>query len=311
MTAPATVPVLQPASSAADRIYSLTLVALGLCAVILALVSALVVIAAIRYRRAPIPHHPAATNTWLEAAWTLLPVVLLAGMLAMVIPIMWQLDPPPIAKQTPDLVVRGHQWWWEARYPSGVVTANEIHIPVGKKLLIRLESADVVHSFWVPQLARKLDMIPGHPNELWLEADHPGRYQGICSEFCGAQHAHMRFTMVAEPAPEFARWERAQLRPAAAAETPTERRGAALFQSKTCASCHRIAGTSANGGVGPDLTHVGSRHMLAADTMVNNEQTMAEWLKDPARFKPESHMPDFGLSTDQVDALAAYLESLQ
>ena len=311
MTAPATVPVLQPASSPADQIYDLTLVALAVCAVILTLVTTLVVVAVIRGRRAPTPRHPTTNNSWLEATWTLLPVALLAGMLVIIIPMVWRMDTPPLTPRAPDLIVRGHQWWWEARYPSGVVTANEIHIPAGTRLLVRLEAADVIHSFWVPQLGRKLDMIPGHPNQLWLEAPHPGRYQGICSEYCGAQHAHMRFTVVAESPDQFARWQRQQLAPAAAPETPEARRGAALFQAKTCASCHRIAGTAAAGRVGPDLTHVGSRRRLAADTMANNLGNMTAWLNDPARFKPESHMPDFGLSADQTRALAAYLEGLQ
>ena len=168
--------------------------------------------------------------------------------------------------QDADLVVVGHQWWWEVRYPgSGAVTANEIHVPVGRKLRVRVEAADVIHSFWVPQLAPKMDMVPGHPNFLWLQADHAGTYEGACSEFCGDQHAWMRFIVIAEPESQFKLWLEHQARPAQNPTTESSQAGKNFFFAQTCANCHAIGGTSAVAATaGPDLTHLANRKQLAA-----------------------------------------------
>jgi cytochrome c oxidase subunit 2 len=189
------------------------------------------------------------------------------------------------------------------RYPgSTAVTANEIHIPVNTRVAVVARTADVIHSFWIPQLNRKIDMIPGQSNEVLLDARKPGTYAGHCAEFCGLQHAHMSFYVFADPRPVFERWLARQRRPAAKAS--------ALFTSK-CSSCHAIRGTPADSHVGPDLTHVGSRTSLAAATIPNTPARMEQWLRETQRVKPGALMPDVSLTDTQVRQLTRYLESLK
>jgi cytochrome c oxidase subunit 2 len=214
-------------------------------------------------------------------------------------------SPPAAAAATNEMSVRviGHQFWWEVRYPgSGVVTADEIHIPVRTHVLVYVHSDDVIHSFWVPQLNRKIDLEPDQVNRVELYADKPGRYRGQCAEFCGLQHAHMGFYVFADPPARFAGWLRSQARPA--------KRFNALFESK-CSSCHAIRGTPAHADVGPDLTHVGSRTSLAALTLPNTATRMAQWLRETQHVKPGSLMPDLNLTNGQVRQLTRYLESLK
>ena len=212
-------------------------------------------------------------------------------------------------KLDPDLVVIGHQWWWEARYPkSGVVTANEIHIPAGRRLLVRLESADVIHDFWVPRLARKMDMVPGHPNHIWLEADKPGAYAGACAEYCGAQHAWMRFQWSPKRllSSRLGRQSNSSRQPSPAR---LPRRGARRFSSRRPApACHDIKGTPARARVGPDLTHLAERRNLAAGLLENTSTNLAKWLKNPQALKSGCHMPNLRLTEEQVADLASYLE---
>jgi cytochrome c oxidase subunit II len=214
-------------------------------------------------------------------------------------------SPPVAAAATNDLSVRviGHQFWWEVRYPgSGVVTANEIHIPVRTHVIVSVHSDDVIHSFWVPQLNRKIDLEPDQVNRVELYADKPGRYRGQCAEFCGLQHAHMGFYVFAQPRAAYDRWLRTQARPA--------KRFNALFDDK-CSSCHAIQGTPAHAHVGPDLTHVGSRTSLAALTIPNTVAHMADWLRNTQQVKPGSQMPDLNLTNAQVRQLTRYLEGLK
>jgi len=199
--------------------------------------------------------------------------------------------------------VVGHQFWWEVRYRGNAVTANEIHIPVRTPVVVYVHSDDVIHSFWVPELNRKIDLEPDQVNRVELYADRAGRYRGQCAEFCGLQHAHMGFYVYADPPAVFRRWLARQARPATAAPT-------ALFMSK-CSSCHAIRGTAAAAHVGPDLTHVGSRTSLAALTLPNSLVRMEQWLRSPQQVKPGALMPDLNLTTAQVRALARYLESLK
>ncbi len=207
--------------------------------------------------------------------------------------------------------VIGHQWWWEARYPgSGVVTANEIHIPVGTRVLAVVTTDDVIHSFWVPELNRKIDMIPGRRGEILLDAEHAGVFRGQCAEFCGLQHANMSFLVYADPPARFRAWLAAQRRPAAAPVSALARRGREVFLSAPCADCHRIGGTSAVGEVGPDLTHLASRETLAAATLPNRPDDLTRWIADPQHVKPGNRMPAVRLSADDLRALVAYLRSL-
>ena len=207
--------------------------------------------------------------------------------------------------------VIGHQWWWEVRYPAGgAVTANEIHIPVNTRVNVVATTADVIHSFWVPQLARKIDMIPGHQNRVLLYASRAGTYRGQCAEFCGLQHANMGMLVVAQPMPAFQTW---LARMAAPARTPTAAAatGEKLFLTQQCASCHQIRGTTGPATVGPDLTHLASRSTLAAAAIPNDPAHLAAWIDNPQAIKPGDRMPDLGLSRTEIQQIVAYLETLQ
>jgi cytochrome c oxidase subunit 2 len=204
--------------------------------------------------------------------------------------------------------VIGHQWWWEIRYPGhAAVTANELHIPVGTRIDVIATTADVIHSFWVPELNRKIDQIPGRTNRVLLYADHPGIYRGQCAEFCALQHAHMSFYVVAQEPAAFAAWLRHESQPAPPSTAPGRR----LFLSTTCSSCHAIRGTSARSDIGPDLTHVGGRMSLAALTIDNTPAGLERWISDPQHVKPGAKMPKLDLSSADFRAIAAYLESLK
>ena len=219
----------------------------------------------------------------------------------------------PAANSTSMTVdVVGHQWFWEIRYPgTKAVTANELHIPARTRVEVVAKTADVVHSFWVPDLNRKIDMIPGHPNRLLLYAARPGVYRGRCSEFCGLQHANMQLLVVAQPKDSFRRWLTHMASPAASPGGGSVRRGEEIFTKQACAGCHTIRGTDANGTVGPDLTHLQTRQSIAAGTLPNDEGDLRDWVRDPQHFKPGNKMPSLPLSGSQLDALTAYLESLR
>lgn len=213
---------------------------------------------------------------------------------------------------TADVQVIGHQWWWEVRYPQlGITTANEIYIPTGARVKFELLSSDVIHSFWVPQLHGKLDLIPGHVNRFWLEADSAGQYRGECAEFCGTQHAHMDFTVVAVSRAQFAHWASQQAKPAAAPGDPAAQAGRKAFQSAGCAYCHTVRGNGAGGRVGPDLTHFASRLTIGAGMMPNTRGFLAGWIVGAQHLKPGVQMPDVTLSGDELQAVLAYLDGLR
>jgi cytochrome c oxidase subunit 2 len=208
--------------------------------------------------------------------------------------------------------VIGHQWWWEVRYAdTPAVTANEIHIPVGTRVNVVTTSADVIHSFWVPQLSRKIDMTPGRTTSVLLYASRAGRYRGQCAEFCGFQHANMSLEVVAQPTADFRAWLANMGQPAAAASTAEARAGEQLFMTSQCASCHTLRGTPAQGMVGPDLTHLATRSRIAADTIPNNPESLTAWIRDPQAIKPGNRMPELGLPSSAVAELVSYLEALR
>jgi cytochrome c oxidase subunit II len=211
------------------------------------------------------------------------------------------------------IVVIGHQWWWEVRYPgTTAVTANEIHIPARTPVRVKVRTADVIHSFWVPELNRKIDALPGTTNEIELYADAPGRYRGDCAEFCGLQHAHMGIWVDADPPAKFASWLARESKPAAAPSGGDASAGKSAFLDSGCENCHQIRGTSASSDVGPDLTHVASRQTLAALTIPNQTSYLHDWIHDSQHFKPGNLMPNFPqLSQQQLRDLVAYLESLK
>jgi cytochrome c oxidase subunit II len=308
------IPTFAPASPQAHALTTLFEGVLIVLGAIFLLVTGLVIFMIVRYRDRPGAPEARQIFGWtaLEVVWTLIPLGILAVFSVFMMFADSAADPPIPDGRKPDLEVVGHQWWWEINYPvSGVVAANEIHIPIGKPILIELTSADVIHDFWAPELGRKIDAVPGHPNTLWIEADAPGTYLGTCAEFCGVEHAWMRFRVIAQSAQDFGAWQRAQLAVPAMPSAPDALAGARLFTDKTCVNCHAIAGTAANQSVGPDLTHIASREMLAGEAARNTPEELYQWLKDPNAIKPDSHMPDFKLSDDEAHQLVAYLEGLK
>ena len=285
---------------------------LAIAGAIFALVTGLVIYIAIRYRARPGQGEPRQVfgSRPLEIAWTLAPALILLVVSIFTYTTMLAAD-PPVDDRPPDLVVTGLQWWWRVEYPqSGVVTANEIHVPVGRPLLVRIVAADVAHDFWVPQLGPKRDLLPDQQNHIWLQADAPGTYLGACSEYCGAEHAWMLIRVIAQPQAEFDAWQRQQLQ-AAAAPAGDAARGAQIFRQQTCVSCHAIAGTDASARVGPDLTHLASRETIGAGRVANTPDSLARWIANPHELKPGVLMPGFQLSEPDIRALVAYLETLK
>ena len=224
---------------------------------------------------------------------------------------------PPSAKAAVTVDVIGHQWWWDFQYNNedrpieNVDSPNELHLPAGVPVTIRAKSADVIHSFWVPNLRGKRDLIPPNVTYLWIQADRPGVYRGQCAEFCGHQHAHMAFPVVVESMDDFQRWLHAQRQAARPPATDTEKRGQDVFMSGPCVLCHTIRGTSAGSGNGPDLTHVSSRRTLAAGTLPNTPDHLADWIADPQAIKPGSLMPPNVMGREDLQALVAYLGALK
>jgi cytochrome c oxidase subunit 2 len=209
-------------------------------------------------------------------------------------------------------VITGHQWWWEAVYPgSKVTTANEIHLPTGRKLLLQLNSADVIHDWWVPSFGAKMDMIPGMNNFLWVTIDKPGIYEGTCSEFCGEQHAWMRIMVVAQTPDDYNKWLVAHTIKAKVPVDSLAKIGEGIFMNSSCSSCHSIQGTIAAGMEGPNLTHFASRQTMLSGMMDNNPGNLEKWLTDPQKIKPGAHMPRFIFSKDSVRAITAYLTQLK
>jgi cytochrome c oxidase subunit II len=208
--------------------------------------------------------------------------------------------------------VTGHRWWWEVRYPgTSAVTANEIHIPVRTPVRVEVKTADVIHSFWVPELNRKIDTIPGRTNVIEFDADTTGRYRGQCAEFCGLQHAHMAMYVFVQEPSAFRRWLTREEKPATSPASGPAGEGERLFLNGPCSSCHTIRGTEADGYVGPDLTHVASRTTLGAVTVTNSRENLREWIVDSQHLKPGNQMPNFDISGPKLDALVAYLEGLR
>src|SRR3954453_9631626 len=212
--------------------------------------------------------------------------------------------------------VTGLQWWWDVRYETdspdqSVTTANEIYVPVGAPVTVKLAANDVIHSFWVPSLFGKQDLIPGQDNEIQFTASRPGVYRGQCAEFCGWQHAHMGLLVVALPSPEFAAWMKAQNAAATPPDDPIRKKGAEIFESKACIMCHTVRGTSAGSRVGPDLTHFGSRQSIASATLPMSRGNIAAWVLDPQGIKPGVNMPNVSIASDELDPLVSYLAGLQ
>jgi cytochrome c oxidase subunit II len=304
-------PIFHPMSPQAGAITGLFITVLVICGFIFLIVTASVGYCVLRCRAKPDAAEPEQIMgaKKLEVAWTAIPFAIVIFIFAMTARVMSSSDPPSEGR-SPDLIVTGHQWWWEARYPAeGVRAANEIHIPTGKRLLLRLESADVIHDFWTPQLTRKIHAVPGHPNDIWLESDSPGEFLGVCADFCGTQHAQMRFLVVAEAPEAFDSWAKQQVQPITASADLAAGRGRKIFDQFACINCHAVNGVSTNNAAGPDLTHIAGRKTLGSDLFDNSPDNLARWLKNPQAIKPGCLMPNFGLTDEQARDVTAFLEA--
>ncbi len=328
--------------------------------VVFVLVESALIYSVIRFRARPDSPEPRQIhgNTTLEIWWTIVPSLILFLVLGLTIKTLVGIQEPANTGQTIEVKVSGHQWWWEFQYEQipqysanyvdangkattqPMTTADDLVVPVGATVHLDLYSDNVIHSFWIPQLTGKTDVVPGHANHMWFKADTPGTYQGACAEFCGDQHAHMRFHVIVLSQADFAKWVANQQRPAcdpqavgpqpqcntADLNSASVLRGKELFftgvfaNNNACIACHSIYGTSysangttltAQGVIGPNLTHFGSRDLIAGGVLDNNPAALAQWLTDPQSVKPDSDMPDLGLTPSQVQDLVAYLESLQ
>lgn len=309
---------LQPNSPSAQDTANLFYLLFVIAALIFILVEGLLVVFVLRYQRRAQNEHPEQIhgNTPLEITWTLIPALILAGVFALTIRTMASSSPKlaPTAEGM-QINVIGHQWWWEIQYPDQkVVTASELHIPTGKVVNVKLTSDNVIHSFWVPQLMGKTDTVPGHTNASWLYTETPGLYHGQCAEFCGEQHAHMLFRVLAQPQAEFDAWiQSQQVAPTPVAAGSPQARGQEIFltPAKGCIGCHTVEGTTAKGIVGPNLTHFASRDCFAGCMVEHTTENLSRWLHNPQAVKPGTLMKIPPLTDEEVNSLIAYLESLK
>jgi len=312
---------LDPAGIQALRIEHLWWLFFGIAAVVYAIVMAVMLVAAIRRRNAPLPARaeeaPDRERRLLRIVAGAVGVTVVLLLVMLVGDFTTRRALRSLEPSDPlEIQVTGHQWWWEFRYqdaiPSNIVTtATELHLPAGRAVELVLRSADVIHSFWAPNLAGKKDLFPGRLTRLFVRADRVGSYTGQCAEFCGNQHASMRFHVVVDPPERFQQWLAAQRAPAAAPVTAEQRRGEAVFLGTTCAMCHSVQGTPARSHVGPDLTHVASRQWIASGFLPNTRDHLAGWIADPQRIRPGVRMPPNPLPPRDVQALVEYLESLR
>ena len=287
---------------------------LAIAAAIFVVVSGLLAYATAKFRkrRDDDGREPAQVygSTQVELAWTVAPVVIVLVLFLATARVIFTVQDPPRRPGALEVTVIGHQFWWEYQYPGlKVVTANELHVPVGEPTFLTLLSADTDHSFWVPRLAGKTDLIPNHPNKMWIEPREKGVYVGQCAQYCGTQHAKMLLRVYVEAREDFDRWIKEQ---AAAAQTnDSSSEGRRVFERTACINCHTVAGTAANGRFGPDLTHLMSRETLGSGVAPNTAENLRRWIRRPDDFKPGALMPPMGLTDQQLDAVTAYLVSLR
>ena len=304
---------LDPASDFAWKLQDLFEGIFFWAVVVFVLVEGALIVAILRFRERPGSPAPKAThgNTILEISWTLAPALVLALIAIPTVKTIWDVDRPARGES---LVVQaiGHQWWWEFRYPElGIVTANELHIPVGQQIDVRLTSADVIHSFWFPRLGGKRDVIPGHENQIWFTADSAGLYLGQCAEFCGLSHALMKMQLVAEDPADFEAWVELQRADAVVEDSVQFADGSQAFLQGGCIACHAVRGTIAQGVIGPDLTHVGGRRRIAAGILDNTPENLERWIRHSQELKPGSLMVVPELDDETVGRIVAYLQGLK
>jgi cytochrome c oxidase subunit 2 len=311
--------IFKPASTPADAIQRLSLFVLTITGLIFVIVGGLLIYAVVKFRRrgeedGPEPA-PVYGSNQMELAWTVVPCLIVLVLFLATARVIYSVQEAVLPATAVQVTAIGHQFWWEFRYPElGVVTANELHIPVSNPqnptpTFIKLLSADTDHSFWVPQLAGKIDLIPNRNNSMWLDPHATGVYIGQCAQYCGTQHALMLLRVYVDSPEDFAHWVAAQKQPAVANDTVAK--GRRIFEQTACINCHAVSGTAANGVFGPDLTHLMSRDTIASGAAKNTHDNLKLWIHSPDSLKPGSLMPAMNLSAQDLDDLTAYLETLR
>ncbi len=316
---PAIPNIFTPASTPADSIYRLSLFVLAICLAIFLLVFSLLVYSVVKFRRRPDDdgREPAQIygSNQVELAWTVIPILIVVVLFLATARVIHAVEDARFPPGATEITAVGHQFWWEFQYPrQGFIAANELHVPVSDAknptpTHITLLSADTDHSFWVPMLAGKTDLIPNRTNSMWIEPHETGVYVGQCAQYCGTQHAKMLLRVVVQSREDFDRWVAGQQRPAENADGVG--RGRQVFETTACVNCHTISGTNASGKFGPDLTHLMSRETIAAGAALNNRENLRLWVKDPETIKPGSLMPAMQLDDKDLDAVTDYLLSLR
>lgn len=310
--------IFDPASTPAKTIFDLSLFVLAVCAAIFIAVFSLLTYAVIKFRKkAGETREPAQVygSSQLELAWTVIPILIVVVMFLATARVIANVQDAPKPRSAIEVTVVGHQYWWEYRYPAlKFVTANELHIPMSDPAhptptFLTLLSADTDHSFWVPRLGGKTDLIPNHPNSMWMDPPEPGLYLGQCAQYCGTQHAKMLLRVYVQSREDFDRWVAEQAKPAQATGAISE--GQRIFENTSCVNCHTVSGTPAKGRFGPDLTHLMSRETIGSGIVPNTHENLRDWIKDPSVFKPGSKMPAMGLSDHELTEVTAYMETLR
>lgn len=309
--------IFAPASTPAQSIFGLSIFVLLTVAAIFVVVFTLLAYAAVKYRKkqGDDSSEPAQVygSTQVELAWTVIPVLIVVALFLATTRVILAIQNAPRPAGALEVIVTGHQYWWEYRYPKlNIVTANELHVPVSapahpSPTFLTLLSADTDHSFWVPRLAGKTDLIPNHPNQTWIDPHETGLFLGQCAQYCGTQHAKMLLRVYVQSPEDFERWVHEQQQSAQRASSDGER----LFQSTACVNCHTVSGTPAIGRFGPDLTHLMSRETIASGAAKNTPEILRLWIKNPDAIKPGSKMPAMGLNDQDLDRVTAYLETLR
>jgi len=311
--------IFEPHSTPAESIQHLSLFVLAITGLIFLVVFSLLSYVVVKFRRrvGEAGREPAQVygSTQIEVAWTIIPILIVVVLFLATARVIHAIQDAPKPAEAVEVTAIGHQFWWEFRYPKlGIVTANELHVPVSDPAhptptFLKLLSADTDHSFWIPQLAGKTDLIPNRVNETWIEPHETGLFLGQCAQYCGTQHANMLLRVYVDSAEDFNAWVSEQQQPANQDEK--EAAGRRVFESTACLNCHAIAGTSGTGRFGPDLTHLMSRHTLASGAAENTPENLRFWIQNPDAVKPGSLMPAMKLSEAELDALVHYLETLR
>jgi cytochrome c oxidase subunit II len=311
--------IFAPASTPAKSIVDLSIFVLVVTGIIFVVVFALLAYAVLKFREraAEAKREPAQVygSTQIELAWTIIPVLIVVVLYLATARVIHAIQDAPQPPGTVEVTVIGHQYWWEFRYPKlGIVTANELHIPVSDPArptptFLNLLSADTDHSFWVPVLAGKTDLVPNHPNRMWLDPHRTGIFLGQCAQYCGMQHAKMLLRVSVDSPEDFAAWVRTQQQPAV--QAASSEKGRRVFESNACINCHTVTGTAANGLFGPDLTHLMSRNTIASGAAENTPEKLHLWIQNPDAIKPGSLMPAMQLSDADLDAVVSYLQTLR